>query len=75
MTAQEILKDALRRKPRLATSRWGHVLAACAVMLAEDKGDWEYLTSWTRGDALFRDPHEEVFCTVKGTCALETTEH
>jgi len=41
MTAKEILKVALRRKPELATIRWNHVLAASAVMIANDKSDWE----------------------------------
>jgi hypothetical protein len=75
MTARQILQDALRRRPKLATSRWSGLLAACAVMIADEKGDWEYLTSWTRGDALFRDPRQEVFCTIKGTRNIESTEH
>ena len=75
MTAKQILKDALKHRPQFATSRWSHVLAACAVMVAEDKGNWEYLTSWARGDALFRDPCQEVFCTIKGTRDIESTEH
>lgn len=75
MTAKQILRDALKHRPQFAMSRWSNVLAACAVMVAEDKGNWEYLTSWARGDALFRDPRQEIFCTVKGTREIESTEH
>jgi hypothetical protein len=42
MTAKEILKVALRRKSKLATSRLNHVLAPYAVMIAKDKSDWDY---------------------------------